>query len=118
MQIYRYRWNRCGRKDRRCIVTARGTMNSCRVEFEDGYVMVTSRNALAKAGSWPPWKSPVVVFQAPADAIYVCAEGCFWYYIHGKQILAARWPTNDTHIPEKERKRLKAKAEAAHAATQ
>lgn len=49
MQIYIYRWNRCDRKGQRCKVTARGTMNSCRVEFEDGFVMVTSRNALKKA---------------------------------------------------------------------
>jgi hypothetical protein len=30
-------------------VTARGTLNSCRVEFEDGFVMITSRNAIRKA---------------------------------------------------------------------
>lgn len=48
MQVYIYRWNRCGRKGQRCRVTARGTMNSCRVEFEDGFVMITSRNALMR----------------------------------------------------------------------
>lgn len=45
---YVYAWNRCGRKGCRCKVTARGKLNSCRVEFEDGFVMVTSRNALRK----------------------------------------------------------------------
>ena len=46
---YVYRWNRCGRKGQRCAVTARGKMNSARVEFPDGFVMITSRNALARA---------------------------------------------------------------------
>lgn len=45
---YIYFWNKCGRKGQRCRVTARGKMNSCRVEFEDGFVMITSRNALRK----------------------------------------------------------------------
>ena len=46
---YVYYWNRCGRKGRRCRVTARGKMSSIRVEFEDGFVMITSRNAVRKA---------------------------------------------------------------------
>lgn len=46
---YVYRWNRCGRKGHLCKVTARGTMNSACVEFEDGFRMITSRNALKKA---------------------------------------------------------------------
>lgn len=46
---YVYRWNRCGRKGLPCKVTARGALNSCRVEFEDGFVMITSRNAIRKA---------------------------------------------------------------------
>lgn len=45
---YLYRWNRCGRKGRRCRVFARGTMNSVGLEFEDGFRMVTSGNALRK----------------------------------------------------------------------
>jgi hypothetical protein len=45
---YRYAWNKCGRKDQPCKVTARGGMNSCRVEFPDGFKMITSRNALRK----------------------------------------------------------------------
>lgn len=49
MQWYIFRWNRCGRKGQRCMVTARGKMNSCRVEFEDGFKMITSRNALRRA---------------------------------------------------------------------
>lgn len=46
---YIYRWDRCGRKGQRCKVTARGTMNSARIEFEDGFVMISSRNALRRA---------------------------------------------------------------------
>lgn len=45
---YIYRWNRQGRKGQPCEVTARGTMNSCAVRFADGYIMVTSRNAIRK----------------------------------------------------------------------
>ena len=48
---YRYAWNRCEKKDWPCKVTARGKLNSCRVEFPDGFVMVTSRNALRKAAT-------------------------------------------------------------------
>lgn len=47
--VYVYRWCRLGRKGHRCKVTARGKMNSCRIEFEDGFVMITSRNAIRKA---------------------------------------------------------------------
>jgi hypothetical protein len=46
---YIFRWNRLGRKGQRCKVTARGRMNSCRVVFEDGYTVITSRNAIRKA---------------------------------------------------------------------
>lgn len=46
---YLYAWDRCGRKGQRCIVTARGKMNSCRIKFADGFVMITSRNAIRKA---------------------------------------------------------------------
>jgi hypothetical protein len=49
-QVYIYRWNRMGRKGQRCVVLCRGSMNSCAVRFEDGYIAVTSRNALAKVG--------------------------------------------------------------------
>jgi hypothetical protein len=48
-KLYVYRWNRCGRKGQVCRVLARGTMNSCLLEFEDGWRMVTSRNALKRA---------------------------------------------------------------------
>lgn len=37
-----------GRKGQFCRVTARGKMNSCCVEFEDGYKMITSRNAIRR----------------------------------------------------------------------
>jgi len=46
---YIYRWDRLGRKGQPCAVTARGTLNSCRVQFADGFVMITSRNAIRKA---------------------------------------------------------------------
>jgi len=46
---YRYAWSRMGRKGQRCAVLVRGKMNSCAVEFEDGFQAVTSRNALRKA---------------------------------------------------------------------
>jgi len=45
---YLYRWDRQGCKGRACKVLARGKMNSCLVEFADGYQMVTSRNAIKK----------------------------------------------------------------------
>jgi hypothetical protein len=48
-QLYVYRWNRMGRKGQRCVVLARGSMNSCWVKFEDGFQAITSRNALRKA---------------------------------------------------------------------
>jgi len=35
-------------KNRRCKITARGTMNSVEVEFEDGEIAVISGNALRK----------------------------------------------------------------------
>lgn len=43
-----YRWNRMGRKGQLCRLLARGKMNSCLIEFADGYLAVTSRNALRK----------------------------------------------------------------------
>lgn len=64
---YIYRWNRFGRKGQPCAVTARskampGTFallgfgrpaaprfNSIRVEFADGFAMVTSGNAIRRA---------------------------------------------------------------------
>ena len=46
---YIFRWDRHGRKGQRCVVLARGTLNSYLVRFEDRDVMVTSRNALRRA---------------------------------------------------------------------
>lgn len=53
---YIYRWNRHGRKGQPCKVTARSprgkgfkNFNTIRVEFADGYVMITSGNAIRKA---------------------------------------------------------------------
>ena len=38
------------RKGHRCRIVARGTMNSCLIEFEDdGYRVITSRYAVRKA---------------------------------------------------------------------
>lgn len=48
--IYRFRWNRMGRKGELCEVLVRGAMNSCLVRFlRDGHMAVTSRNALQRA---------------------------------------------------------------------
>lgn len=49
--LYVFRWDRMGRKGQTCKVIARGTMNSCLLEFSDGFRMVTSRNALRKAAA-------------------------------------------------------------------
>ena len=47
---YVYFWNRMERKGQRCRVVIRArTMNTCLVEFDDGYLAITSRNALRKA---------------------------------------------------------------------
>jgi hypothetical protein len=53
-QRYIFRWNRVGRKGQICTITARGSLNSCRVVFEDGHVMITSRNALRRAPETGP----------------------------------------------------------------
>lgn len=45
---YVFRWNRLGRKGQPCRLIARGTMNSCLLEFDDGFRVVTSRNALRR----------------------------------------------------------------------
>ena len=46
---YIYRWDRQGRKGQACEVLVRGkVMNSCKIRFTDGYVMITSRNALIR----------------------------------------------------------------------
>jgi hypothetical protein len=47
---YFYAWNRMGRKGQLCRVLVRAkAMNSCLIEFADGYQAVTSRNALRRA---------------------------------------------------------------------
>jgi hypothetical protein len=51
---YIFRWDRHGRKGQRCVVLTRGTLNSCLVAFEDGYMMVTSRRALGIKGPFNP----------------------------------------------------------------
>lgn len=42
------------RKDQRCRVLVRGKMNSALIEFEDGFRVVASRNALRRKTSGPP----------------------------------------------------------------
>lgn len=51
--IWRVRTRLPNRKGTRCQVLARGKMNSCLVQFEDGYKVVTSRNYLRKAPESP-----------------------------------------------------------------
>jgi hypothetical protein len=54
MANYIYCWGnnpkRAKMKGRKCRVLARGRMNSCMVEFENGQREVVSRNALRKQG--------------------------------------------------------------------
>lgn len=53
---YVWRWGTCGgkypevgkRKGMRCRMLASGAMNSARIEFEDGFKTITSRNGLRK----------------------------------------------------------------------
>ena len=57
--IYVYRWGnnpvRAKLKGRRCKVIARGTLNSCMIEFLDtGDRFITSRNALQRDKSGLP----------------------------------------------------------------
>jgi hypothetical protein len=60
---YIYRWDRHSRKGQFCRVLARGKMNSCCVEFEDGYKMITSRNALSRP--FRPWDGAPRVLSSP-----------------------------------------------------
>ena len=48
MWPYIYYFNRQGRKGQLCRVLVLGKMNSCLVEFEDGYRMITSRTAIRR----------------------------------------------------------------------
>jgi hypothetical protein len=65
---YILRWDRHGRKGQRCVVLARGTMNSCLVRFDDGYTMVTSRNALGIKAPFNPRVATETVSAALAFA--------------------------------------------------
>lgn len=47
--IWRVKTRYPERKGQLCRVLARGKMNSCLVEFEDGYKTITSRNYIRKA---------------------------------------------------------------------
>lgn len=50
--VYIYTWannpKRATLRGRRCKVLARGALNSCRVEFENGQREIISRNALRR----------------------------------------------------------------------
>lgn len=50
--LYVYAWKnnsvRASFYGLRCLVVARGKMNSCLLRFEDGRYLVTSRNAIRK----------------------------------------------------------------------
>lgn len=48
-RIWRWRVNLPERYGTRCRLIARGTMNSCEIEFEDGVRHIVSRNAIRKA---------------------------------------------------------------------
>ena len=50
------------------LILARGTMNSCLVRFEDGYMMVTSRNALGIKVPFNPTMATETVSAALAFA--------------------------------------------------
>jgi hypothetical protein len=43
-----YWWHKQGRKGQPCRVTARGALNSIRVEFADGTIMITSGNSIRR----------------------------------------------------------------------
>ncbi|WP_156910076.1 hypothetical protein [Rubritepida flocculans] len=47
------------RRGQRLRVLARGTLNSCLVEFEDGFRAITSRNALRRASVSDELEKPV-----------------------------------------------------------
>ncbi len=46
--VWRWKVRRPDRKGQRCRVLARGALNSCLVEFEDGEKVITSRYAVRK----------------------------------------------------------------------
>lgn len=50
-RIWYWRSTLSHRKGQRCRILARGTMNSCRIEFEDGEQHIVSRFAVRKAAS-------------------------------------------------------------------
>lgn len=50
-RVWRWRKNLPERHGQRCRILARGTMNSCQIEFEDGTRHIVSRFAIRKAGS-------------------------------------------------------------------
>ena len=65
---YIFRWDRHGRKGHRCVVLTRGTLNSCLIRFEDGYMMVNSRRALGIKAPFNPTVTTETVSAALAFA--------------------------------------------------
>ena len=58
-RYWRIRTNLPERFGQPCRVLARGKMNSCRIEFEDGVQHIVSRNSIRKlALATPPSPSP------------------------------------------------------------
>ncbi|QNQ09273.1 hypothetical protein [Sphingomonas alpina] len=47
-RVWRWRKTLPDRKGTRCRIRARGTMNSCEIEFEDGARFIVSRFAVRK----------------------------------------------------------------------
>jgi hypothetical protein len=59
-EIYVFRWNRFGRKGQRCTVLFR-SMNRCAIRFDDGFLTITSTNAVTKWGGerhLKEWSTP------------------------------------------------------------
>jgi hypothetical protein len=65
---YIFHWDRHGRKGQSCVVLTHGTLNSCLIRFEDGYMMVTSCRALGIKGSFNPTVTTETVSAALAFA--------------------------------------------------
>ena len=66
---YIYSFNRQGRKGQLCRVLVLGKMNSCLVEFEDGYRMITSRTAIRRAAHAQRDTSPRQTSSAVKDQV-------------------------------------------------
>ncbi len=59
---YIFRWDRHGRKGQPCRVTARGTLNNRRLEFQDGYVMIAPGTSIRRRRPSDPQSSSLPNF--------------------------------------------------------